>query len=45
MDYNISMSHDVSPHNNSCGILVFFHCGDKYTKWHEQFPLNMPNRS
>lgn len=43
--HHISMSHDVSPSNNECGILVFFHCGDKYTKWHEQFPLNTTNRS
>ena len=44
-DYNISMSHDVSPINNECGAMVFFHCGDKYSKWYEQFPLTMASRS
>jgi len=44
-DYHISMSHDMSPINGECGILVFFHCGAKYDKWHQQFPLNMENRT
>ena len=26
-DFNMSMSHDVSPAFGECGILVFFHCG------------------
>lgn len=44
-DYNISMSHDVSPINGECGGLVFFHCGEKADKWHHQFPPDMPNRA
>lgn len=30
---NISMGHDISPEDESIGIMVFFHSGNKYRKW------------
>jgi monoamine oxidase len=32
-EYNINMTHDISPSDGSFGVLVFFHNGSKYSQW------------
>ena len=32
-EYPINMCHDISPDDETCGILVFFHSGKKYIEW------------
>lgn len=31
------MCHDISPTDESCGILVFFHNGKKYMEWESKY--------
>lgn len=38
-DHLVNMCHDISPHDVSCGILVFFHSGKKYDLWESKFKL------
>jgi hypothetical protein len=36
-EWMVNMCHDVSPKDESCGILVFFHAGSKYNQWLNKF--------
>ncbi len=38
-DWLTNMCHDISPEDESCGILVFFHNGKKYYQWKNQYGL------
>lgn len=36
-DHYVNMSHDISPVDTSCGIMVFFHSGNKLDAWETNF--------
>lgn len=36
-EFNINMAHDISPEDESCGILVMFHNATKLVAWEKQF--------
>jgi len=39
-DFHVNMCHDISPTDESCGILVFFHSGKRLDAWESKFPSN-----
>ena len=39
-EWAVNMCHDISPEDNSCGIIVFFHNGKKYYEWKSMFNID-----